>query len=284
MWNVVARAERDVLGEGPIWSARDNALYWVDILAPALNRMSLSDMAVARIPMPDLIGWVVERSNGSGFIAGFKSGFVELDLDPVRVRPIGNPEPFLPGNRMNDGKADAAGRIWAGTKDMADKVASGALYRLDGDRTWTKMDDGYRVPNGPAFSPDGRYFYHADSGRQIVYRYPLREDGTLGMREPFIRFADEDGCPDGMTVDADGGLWVAHWEGWRISRFHPDGSWDLSIQLPTSRITSIAFAGPALDRMFVTSASIDIEHEELAGAIFEVAVGRRGIAPGRSPI
>lgn len=283
-WTVVPRAQRDVLGEGALWSARENALYWVDILAPALNRLSLAEGTIRRWPMPEPIGWVVERVAHPGFIAGFQSGFAELDLEPFAIRPIGNPEPERPGNRMNDGKADAQGRIWAGTMDMAEQAAVGALYRLDPDRSWTRMDAGYGVPNGPAFSPDGRRLYHADTARRIVYRFELHADGALGPREAFIRFAEAEGYPDGMAVDAEGGLWTAHWGGGRISRFHPDGRLDRCIALPASRITSMAFAGPALDRMFVTSAAIGAEQEALAGSLFEVRPHMHGLAAGRSAI
>lgn len=278
-WTVIERDTRDQLGEGTLWSARDNAVYWVDILAPAVNRLSLVDGSIQRWPMPEPIGWLVECRSG-GFIAGFQSGFAELQLEPLSIRHIGDPEPHLPGNRMNDGKADRDGHIWCGTMDMAEQHDHGALYRLAPDRTWTKMDSGYRVPNGPAFSPDGQWLYHTDTARGIVYRFPRNADGTLGPREPFIRFTEADGYPDGMTVDAEGGLWIAHWDGGQISRFFPDGSFDRAIKLPASRITNMTFAGPQLDRLFISSASIGVEHEALAGALFEVRPGVCGLPCG----
>ena len=274
-WRMIARDGADMLGEGTIWSARDDAVYWVDILAPALNRLSLKDGAVERWAVPEPLGWVAERAGG-GFIGGFKSGFAEISLDPLTITPIGDPEPDLPGNRMNDGKADAQGQIWCGTMDMAEESDSGSLYRLTPDLVWQQMDAGYRVPNGPAFSPCGKWLYHSDTARRIMYRFARTADG-IANRQPFISFTDADGYPDGMTVDADGHIWVAHWGGGRISRFTPDGKLDRAIALPARQVTNICFAGPDLDRMFVSSAAIGLDATPCDGGLFEVDCGVRGL-------
>lgn len=274
-WRMIARDGADMLGEGTIWSARDDAVYWVDILAPALNRLSLKDGAVERWAVPEPLGWVAERAGG-GFIGGFKSGFAEISLDPLTITPIGDPEPDLPGNRMNDGKADAQGQIWCGTMDMAEESDSGSLYRLTPDLVWQQMDAGYRVPNGPAFSPCGKWLYHSDTARRIMYRFARTAEG-IADRQPFISFTDADGYPDGMTVDADGHIWVAHWGGGRISRFTPDGRLDRAIALPARQVTNICFAGPDLDRMFVSSAAIGLDATPCDGGLFEVDCGVRGL-------
>lgn len=275
-WRKIERDARDTLGEGTLWSARDNAVYWVDILAPALNRLSLADGRIERWTMPEPLGWVAERKAG-GFVAGFQSGFAWLTLDPLTITAIGDPEPNLPGNRMNDGKADADGRIWCGTMDMAEEQDSGALYRLDPDGRWTRMDSGYGVTNGPTFSPCGRWLYHSDTMRRTMYRFARTSDGGIADRQPFIQFAQEDGYPDGMTVDAEGHVWVAHWGGGRISRFTPEGKLDRAIPLPARQVTNITFAGPDLDRMFVSSAAIGLPETEYDGAFFEVDAGVRGL-------
>jgi xylono-1,5-lactonase len=269
--------QRCELGEGPLWSAREQAVYWVDILAPAVHRLSLQDDSIRTWPMPEKIGWLVERASQPGFIAGFQSGFAVLQLDPLRVTPIGDPEPHLPGNRMNDCKVDAHGRIWAGTMDAAIETDSGALYRLDPDFTFTRHDDAYRVTNGPAFSTDGRRMFHSDTERRTVYVFPMHADGSLGKREVFLEFEQDWGFPDGMTVDAEDGLWIAHWGGSRVSRFTPAGKLERSIELPASQVTSCAFAGPALDRLFVTSAAGGRDNEPDAGKLFEVDPGVRGV-------
>ena len=275
-WQLIKRDLRDKLGEGTLWSARDNAVYWTDIVAPALNRLSLADGSIDRWAMPEPIGWVAERQAG-GFITGLQSGFARLTLDPLAIEPFGDPEQHLPGNRMNDGKADAEGRIWCGTMDMAEQEDSGAFYRLDPDGRWIQMDRGYRVPNGPAFSPCGNWLYHTDSARQTVFRFARTEGGGLSHREVFIQFGDADGYPDGMTVDADGHLWIAHWGGSRVSRFTPEGKLDRAIPLPAQQVTNICFAGAGLNRMFVSSAAVGLPDSEYDGGLFEVDAGVKGL-------
>lgn len=271
-WRLIERDLTDTLGEGTLWSARDNAVYWVDILAPALNRLSLADYRVERFPMPEPLGWVAERQAG-GFMCGFKSGFAEISLDPLLITPIGDPEPHLPDNRMNDGKADADGFIWCGTMDMSEAQESGSLYRLSPDRTWAQMDSGYGVTNGPAFSLCGQWLYHNDSPKRQMYRYARTTDGVAD-RQLFLQLTEEQGYPDGMTVDADGYIWLAHWQGSRISRFAADGTLDRTIALPARQVTNITFAGPDMTRMFVSSASVGLDdptpHD---GGFFEVDPG-----------
>ena len=278
-YQVIARDRRDLLGEGVTWSERDRAVYWVDILGQRLNRLNLGAGAgvIDEWPIGEMIGWVIERADRPGFIAGLRTGFVSLSLDPVTITPIAAPEPHLPENRMNDAAADPWGRIWAGTMHMTGARADGALYRLDTDLTWSRADTGYHIANGPAISADGAWLYHTDSALGVVYRFALSPEG-LGPRETFITFPEDWGSPDGMCADADGGLWIAHWGGGCVSRFGPDGVRERSIALPASQITRCCFAGDGLDRMFVTSASDGVD-EPLAGALFEIDPGCRGIAP-----
>jgi len=268
---------RAELGEGPIWSARENALYWVDVLGRRAHRLALNHPTVSTWMLPEMISWLIERQGHPGFIAGLESGFVELTLDPFLIRPIGDPEPHLQHSRMNDAKVDAEGRIWAGTMDLDGAVPVGALYRFDRDHVWHKMDAGYLVSNGPTFSVDGRFLYHTDSYRHIVYRFELRADGTLANKTRFIEFEQSWGFPDGMTTDAQDYLWIAHYGGGRITRFDPAGNVDREVKLPASQITSCVFAGPQLDRMFVTSAACGVPGEALAGSVFEIDPGVRGV-------
>jgi len=268
------------LGEGPLWSARENALYWVDITAPAVHRYSFSSRRITTWPMPEKIGWIIERLTQPGFIAGFQTGFHELTLDPMWRKPIVDPEPHLPNNRMNDAKVDALGRIWAGTMDCDIRDHCGSLYCLDLDFKVQRRDSGYLVANGPAFGANDECMYHTDSGRQTVYRFEMTADGELGDRTEFLRFPADWGAPDGMTVDSAGYLWIAHWGGGRVSRFSPKGDLVYQCRLPASQITSCVFAGQKLDRLFVTSAAAGKTHESLAGALFEVdPQGSCGLPP-----
>ena len=276
-----------LLGEGPVWVAEENALYWVDIKGRRLNRYGMADQAVARWVMPEQLCWVIPRRHASGFIAGLGKaiGVLHMSEPPVFEARL-DVEPGLPGNRLNDAKADGAGNIWLGTMDDTERRPSGALYALGPDFSLTREDSGYVVANGPALSPDGATLYHTDSAARTVYRFRRRPDGGIAGREVFVRFAPEDGYPDGMTIDAQGGVWVAHWGGGRVTRFLPDGTRDRAISLPVSQVTSCAFGGERLDRLFVTSAAIGLSAqalaaEPLAGALFELDPGVAGLLPGR---
>ncbi|NMN06685.1 SMP-30/gluconolactonase/LRE family protein [Novosphingobium sp. SG919] len=267
---------RDLLGEGVLWSARQHALLWVDIIGQRINRLDLASGLVAEWPVPDMIGWVLEREGGPGFIAGLRSGFATITLDPFSCVPIGAPEPDLPRNRMNDAMVCPQGRIWAGTMNMDGETPTGNFYRLDHDLSWTKVDSGYRIANGPVLSADACWLYHTDSALGRVYRFAYAADGSLGPRETFLEFPESWGSPDGMTIDSDGGLWIAHWGAGCISRFAADGTRTHRVALPASQITNLAFAGDNLDRLFVTSAADGVD-EPAGGALFEVVgTGFRG--------
>ncbi|MBB4641549.1 SMP-30/gluconolactonase/LRE family protein [Rhizorhapis suberifaciens] len=278
MVTVVPGSGHSVLGEGPIWSEERNAVFWTDILGKRLNRLSLEDGTVTGWNMPEAIGWVIERANHPGLLVGLASGFADLDLDPFDLRPFHDPEPDKPGNRMNDAKADSHGRIWCGTMpfDWRGAGASGSLYRLDPDRNCARVDGPYTIPNGPAIDRADAMMFHTDTMERIIYRIDIHSDGSLGPRKPHIIFDEDWGLPDGMTFDADGCLWVAHWGTGQVSRFDPDGRRERAIRLPASQITSMVFAGADLDRMFVTSAAENVS-EEHGGALFEVDPGCRGL-------
>jgi sugar lactone lactonase YvrE len=278
---VVSRDVRDILGEGPLWSPIHRALLWVDIFAPALRRLDLASGAVQSWEAPERIGWVVEREARDDLLVGLKSGFASLCLEPFGFERIGDPEPERPDNRLNDAKVDASGCLWAGTMSDKGSEKTGSLFRLDPDLRWSRLDEGYEITNGPTFSPDGRTLYHTDTAARTVFAFDLDPPGNLSNKRVFLRFETAWGYPDGMTTDAQGGIWIAHWGGARISRFLPDGRLDRVIPLPTSNITSMAFAGDGLDRMFVTSASLGCEGEAYAGALFEVDAGVVGLPTPR---
>jgi sugar lactone lactonase YvrE len=154
---------------------------------------------------------------------------------------------------------------------------------MDVKLAWTRIDDGYKVTNGPAFSPLGDLMYHNDSARQVTYVFDLDRDGTPSNRRVFLQFGEGDGYPDGMTVDSEGHLWIAFWDGWCVRRFSPGGECVATIGVPVARPTSCAFGGPELDRLYISSASIDLDPEALAaqpsaGGLFMAFAGVRGIA------
>ena len=281
-YRVVSGEIRCVLGEGPLWLPEREVLLWVDILEPAVYRNRLATGETHRWPIPENIGWVIPRKDRPGFIAGLRSGFAELTLEPLEIKPlVPLAEHAVDARlRLNDGKADARGRIFAGSMDM-DGRNCGKLMRLDSDRSVHVVDDGYGITNGPTFSPRGDTLYHADSRARQVFRFDLGSDGSLSNRRLFVEFPSDWGVPDGMTTDAEGFIWIAHWGGSRVSRFNPTGELDRAIHLPTSQITSCVFGGPNLDRLYVTSAALDLAHEALAGSVFEVDPGCTGLPPNR---
>lgn len=239
----------------------------------------MADDLVTSWTAPEMIGWLIERRGAEGFVAGLQSGFALTDADFSRFETIARLPDVRPDVRLNDAKACSDGRIYAGSMELSGRDALGGLYRLDPDRSVTCLDSGYGVANGPALSLDERTLYHTDSVLGLIYAFRREADGSLSDKRVFRQFEPVDGSPDGMTVDAEDCLWVAHWDGGRISRFDPQGDLISTHPLPASRITSCAFAGEHLDRLFVTSASEGKAHEPLAGALFELDVGVRGAAP-----
>ena len=273
---IIPRDRHDRLGEGPLWSPAEQALFWVDVLGKRLNRLRLADDSISSWDLPEMTGWIIERRSAPGFVIGTKSGVSTLTLDPVTTTLLVAPEPGLPLNRLNDAKADAAGRLYFGTMPMACDTPTGSLYRYDPDGTLTTLDSGYSVTNGPAISADGSTLFHTDSVAGRIYRFAVRPDGSLGPRSLFRQFGRGEGSPDGMTFDSEGGLWVACWGAGRVVRLLPDATIDQIITLPASQTSSVCFAGDRLDRLFVTSASDGVT-EAQAGALFEVSSGRTGL-------
>jgi xylono-1,5-lactonase len=271
---------RATLGEGPVWVPAEQALYWVDIPEKHVFRWSEAE-GVRTISVERHVCSLLPRTTG-GFVGGGHDGFILIDPS-FGVTVIEDPEPELPGNRFNDAKVDRAGRLWAGTMDRAEGLASGSLYRLDPDMRWHRIDTGYHVTNGPAFSRDGTTIYHTDSARQTVYAFALADDGSVSDRRVHLQFGEGDGYPDGMTVDAEDCLWIAFWDGWCVRRFAPTGECLATIPTPVQRPTSCAFGGPDLDRLFITSARRDLSEAEQekqphAGGLFATTPGVRGIA------
>ena len=268
-----------VLGEGPVWVARNEALYWVDIVSGKLFRR-VSGRTDVLDPGRTLCS-IVPRLKG-GFVGGSLDGLVAIGED-FAVTPLVHPEVDQPGNRFNDGKVDRAGRFWAGTMDRKESKDTGSLYRLDPDLTCTRVDSGYSVTNGPAFSVDGRTMYHTDSGRQTIFAFDLDDAGGASNRRVLTRFGPGDGYPDGMTVDAEDCLWVAFWDGWCVRRLSARGERLQEIAVPVQRPTSCAFGGKDLGQLFITSARRDLtaaemERQPQAGGLFCVKPGVTGIA------
>ena len=270
-----------MLGEGPVWVEREGALYWLDIKGRKIFRLG-GEADVRSWETPFRIGSLAPR-DGGGFIAGTERGIALVDPDRASFEIVADPEADLPDNRFNDGKVDRQGRFWAGSMDDKEQAARGTLYRIDPDLTVTPVDRDYCVTNGPAFSPSGDVMYHNDSARRVTYAFDLDRDGTATGRREFARYGDGDGYPDGMTVDCEGGLWIAFWDGWCVRRYLPDGQCTETVKMPVSRPTSCAFGGINLDVLYITSARAGLDSQQLAkqpqaGGLFMAAAGVKGIA------
>ncbi len=269
-----------ILGEGPVWVARETALYWLDIKGLKIFRLDARG-EITEWPTPLRVGSLAPRRSG-GFLGGTEDGIAAIDPDAGRFDIIFDPEQDLPGNRFNDGKLDRQGRFWAGTMDDSEREDSGTLYRIDGDLKCRSVDGGYRVTNGPAFSPDGKLMYHNDSARQLTYVFQVSSDGEPHDRKVLLRFKEGEGFPDGMTVDSEGCLWIALWDGWCIRRYSPAGEWLETTKMPVARPTSCTFGGLDLDQLYITSASIGLDQAALqmqpnAGGLFMFTPGVRGL-------
>jgi sugar lactone lactonase YvrE len=245
-------AVRCLLGEGPIWSPADSALFWIDIEEQHLYRLDDGAGEPRRWDLPAKPGCLALRAGG-GLIIALQTGVHAFDLTTGALTPLVTPEHDQPGNRLNDGSADARGRLWVGSMDDAEQADTGTLYRIDPDRTVTGMRTGLGVSNGIGWSPDGGTMYHTDSTARTITAYDFDPDtGDIGNPRPF---AVDDGChPDGLTVDAEGYVWSAKWDGWRVVRYAPDGTIDRVQPLSVQRPTSVAFGGPRLDRLYISTA------------------------------
>jgi D-xylonolactonase len=276
---------RATLGEGPLWSARRQRLFFMDIRGNRIIACGPTGADATEWAMPTGPCWLIEHETDDTFLVGLQRAIVTVRLEPGQPAEIGAPLPWpdaLPdGMRLNDAKATPDGGVYFGTMDNDEAEASGVLHHLAPDGVITRLDSGYTVTNGPAISPDGRTVYHTDSPERTIYAFDRAEAGGLSGKRVHIRIPETDGYPDGMTCDAEGGLWVCHWDGGRVSRFTPDGRLDRSIALPASRVTSCVFFGDALDRLAITTAAFERPDEPLAGALFVVDPGTRGLPAHR---
>ena len=276
------------LGEGIVWNADDASVTFVDVLGQAVLAFTPASGLTRRWPVAQKLGWVLPRAAG-GWIAGFAEGPHALVLEPeVVATPLHRLHPPGSALRLNDAKADAQGRIWFGTLHHGhEQQPDGRFYRWAPGGAPEEVDAGWHVTNGPAFALDGRTLWHTDSVLATVFAYDLADDGSVSNKRPWLRFADGEGFPDGMTVDADGHLWIAHWAGGCVTqRDAQTGRVLRRIALPVPNVTNLAFGGPDLADLYVTTARAGLSPSEraaapLSGALFVVRGAGRGRLPER---
>lgn len=268
-------------GEGPVWDDASERLLWVDLTAGEVHALHPSSGALRTWALGRDVGIAVPRAAG-GLALAVREGFAALDEDGEET-PLAAPLADRPDLRMNDGACDPAGRFWAGSMAYDSRPAAGALYRLDTDGTLTTVLGDVTISNGLAWDADARRFYYVDSGTRGVDRFDYDDaSGDIAGRRRLIDVPADLGEPDGMTIDADGCLWLAIWDGWQVRRHAPDGRLLEVLEVPVQRPTSCAFGGPQLDRLFITSSRFGLDPaalaaQPLAGALFVADVGVRGL-------
>lgn len=275
------------LGECPTWCAEEQALYWVDIPKGRLNCFTPTTGANDVWSFSEPIGSFALCTDGAVLVA-LKSGLWRYDLATGQKTPRAAPEVHLPHNRLNDGRCDAQGRFWVGSMEEPIDPArkQGTLYRFDADHRLTPMVSDLFVSNGLAFSPDGRTLYHSDSYAAVrtIWAWDLDpDDGAIHNRRVFVDTHGMPGRPDGGAVDADGCYWMAGNDGWELVRFTPKGKIDRRIKLPVAKPSMLAFGGPKLDIIYVTSIrpASGLEQQPQAGSLFAIAAGVTGLPEPR---
>lgn len=284
-----ARAElvldaRAVHGEGPAWDARAGNLLWVDMLGDRLHRTTPGGAdTITEYDQPVCVA--VPRAGG-GLALALGDGLWLQDPDGTRRPVLMIPQPAAPAGpiRMNDGKCDPAGRLWAGSMAYDARPGAGSLYRLDPDGTAHEILVGVTISNGLAWTPDAATMFYIDTPTQRVDAFDMDPaTGAISNRRAAVEIPPAAGMPDGMTIDDDGYLWVALWGGSAVHRYSPDGRLDAVVELPCSQVTSCCFGGPGLDELYITTSPQGLpegarEDQPLAGGLFRYRPGVTGPA------
>lgn len=272
-----------LLGEGPWWNAATQQLYWVDIEGCAVHVFDPATGADRKIDVGQMAGAIVGRKSG-GAVLALQHGFYGLDLETEKLTLLIDPEADLPDNRFNDGKCDSRGRFWAGTTRISHDQQVGSLYRLDADLAVHRELGDVWISNGLTWTQDDRTMYFIDSPTSQVVAFDFNaEAGEISNKRLIIEIPEGGGSPDGMTIDEEGMLWIALWDGWRVIRVNPEtGSIIDEVRLPVARPTSCVFGGANLDELYITTASTRMPAEEsakqpLAGGLFRCSPGVRGL-------
>lgn len=268
-------------GENPMWDAARGVLHYIDNSGCKVHSYDPATGAARTLAMPSVVTTLVLRQNG-GAVVTLRSGIHFLDLDSGAlelISPLADPPPHV----FNDGKVDSRGRflIGASTAQFAAPTPDGGLFRLDPDLTLTRLDAGVHFSNSPCWSPDEKTFYFSDSWLDTIYAYDYDSDtGGVSNRRPFVNTRALGGLPDGATVDAAGRIWVAVYQAGAIAVYSPAGDLEREIAMPVSLVSSLAFGGPDLDRLFVTTIAHGALGEPVepgAGALYVIDdIGAQG--------
>lgn len=272
-----------ILGEGAIWNHRTQELYWVDIEGQKLHIYDPASGHNRTLALPSRIGTVVPTRDGQAVI-GLEDGIYRLDPSDGAIELHAPVEADKPQNRTNDGKCDPAGRLWIGTMNLEEQTGAGALYRVAPSGKVETMLRNVTISNGIVWTADQRTMYYIDTPTNVVKAFDFDlPSGTISNERVAVTIDPEMGHPDGMTIDAEGMIWVALWGGSAVIRFHPrTGAMLEKVDVPALKVTSCAFGGPLLDTLYITTASIamtpeQLEHYPDAGSLFSVQPGVSGV-------
>lgn len=273
---VVASAYTCLLGEGPVWDTENQRLLWVDILNGNIHQFYPETGVNSVFHTGKFVGSIVLRQNG-GIIAALQDGFTEINLHNGAINKLSTPACHPEGNRFNDGKCDKTGRYWAGTMSLTDVEGAGKLYTLDTDQAVAVKVENVSISNGLAWSHDDKLFYYIDTPTHRVVAYDYNAGtGSIENKRTVITIPEGFGYPDGMTIDTEGMLWIAFWDGWKVARWNPfNGTLLLQVDLPVARPTCCTFGGKNMDDLYITTASTGLSQKELAeqpfaGALFVI--------------
>ncbi|HMJ67650.1 MAG TPA: SMP-30/gluconolactonase/LRE family protein [Cyclobacteriaceae bacterium] len=271
-----------MLGEGSIWHPSEKKLYWVDIEGKALHIYDPVSKDDRVITVGERIGTVVPVKQG-GVLVALQNGIHKLDTETGRLTLIINPLPD-PGLRFNDGKCDPSGRFWVGSNALDSRRRGASLYRLDSDGSVHEMLDSVSISNGIVWTADRKTMYYNDTPTMTVQAFDYDDaTGTISRGRVAVRIPRNTGAPDGMTIDAEGKLWIALWGGGCVARFDPDtGEMLRKITVPAPNVSSCAFGGDDLGTLYITTARAWVSPEKLqefpsSGGLFAVKPGVKGV-------
>ncbi len=277
-------AAQNIVGEGPVWNGKEQALYWVDIQGHTIHRLQPETGEHHAFEVGVAVGVLAFRQTG-GLVLATKNGFALWDTQTQRVHILVNPELDQTHKRFNDGAVDCKGRFWAATMNEEEEKQKpeGVLYRLDPDGTVHVMDTGFIIPNGMGWSPDNTRMYVTDSPKHIIYMYDFDlQTGAIEHRRTFVYTPEEQGVPDGLTVDSEGYVWSAYWGGAKLVRYDPHGKAERVINVPVPQPSSCVFGGKNLDELYITSARKGLSDEQikaypLSGDLFRLKTDIKGL-------
>jgi sugar lactone lactonase YvrE len=262
------------LGEGPVWDRNTNSILWVDILLGDIHEFNPLTTSHTVFNVHQMVGAVAICSDGN-LLAALQSGLSIINRQTGKISTFSHPESNLPGNRFNDGKCDPKGRFWIGTMAIDELPNAGGVYMLDSDHNISKKIEGTSISNGMAWSADHKTYYYIDTPTMAIVAYDFdKSNGHISNKRMAFTIDERDGYPDGITIDNEGMLWVAHWNGWQVSRWNPfTGKKIFTLSLPVANVTSCTFGGDDLQDLYITTArkglsADDLKAQPLAGNLF----------------